>query len=448
MARIIAVDDDPNFLNSVANLLQYKKYEVEVFLSPLDAIERFKNNTYDCALLDVKMPQMDGLQLLRTFGEISPTTPVIMVSGESTIEIAVQAIKDGAFDFIEKPLDADRLLVCIRNALEKNSLLNERELLIEKLGETVQMVGNNPRFLKVVSQSKVVAPSKATVLITGESGTGKELIARTIHLFSKRNTRPYVKVNCAAIPTELLESVLFGHKRGAFTGAISDQKGKFLVADGGTLFLDEIGDIHPNLQAKLLNALQDGEIEVIGQNSPTRVDVRIIAATNRDLPQMVEEGKFREDLYHRLNVIHLHLPPLRERLDDIPLLAEHFLHQYAEGNNKRLVGFTPQAFHVLQQHHWPGNVRELANLITQVAVFSHAPVIDAEQITEALKTLNGALPPIPEKFMHLEEAKENFEKEYIRKALQMSGGKVSQAAELLGVNRSSLYKKLQKLKLL
>jgi len=444
MPRILAIDDDENFLQSVKNLLEYKNFFIETISSPFQAEKALQQQNYDCILLDVKMPGLDGITLLKKILQWKPFIPVIMISGQSTISTAVEALKEGAFDFIEKPLDAERLLVTIRNALEKRTWLAEKINLLSQLDEAYQIVGKSPQIQDILNKIKIFAPSQAKVLILGESGTGKELIARALHINSSRNGKPFVKVNCAAIPSELLESELFGYRKGAFTGASHDHQGKFLAADGGTLFLDEIGDMELRLQAKLLTALQDGEIEIIGENKPRKVDVRVIAASNKNLEEMITKGTFRSDLYHRLNVAIIRVPPLRERKKDIPVLAQHFLHQFAKTYNKKLIDFTPQALMILEKYDFPGNVRELKNIIEKIAILTNNSIVQADDVYQALE---HALPRQSEPIVpkSLKSAVEEYEREYILKVLKAFNWRILETAKFLGINRSSLFKKMRKL---
>ncbi len=444
MPKILAIDDDENFLLSIANLLRYKQYEVEAVSNPLQAEKVFQQQDFDCVLLDVKMPGMDGITLLKQLQNQKPLVPIIMISGQSNITTAVEAIKLGAYDFVEKPLEADRLLITIRNALEKRSWFTEKENLLAQIKEVFPLLGESPAMKEIFRLIRQVARSNAKVLITGETGTGKELVARAIHQQSARNGKPFVKLNCAAIPGELLESQLFGHKKGAFTGATRDQVGKFVAANGGTLFLDEIGDMEPRLQAKLLTTLEDGEVEVLGEPYPRKVDVRIISATNRNLPEMVEKGKFRADLYHRLKVVEIHVPPLRERREDIALLSRYFLQEFAQTYNKKLVDFTPQALNLLRQYSWPGNVRELRNLVEKIAIFTRDSRIEAQDVELALDQKSEQGVPISPAGP-LEQALQDFERDYILRHLKMTGWKIQETANLLGIHRSALFRKIRRL---
>ena len=443
LPKILAVDDDAGFLHSLESLLHYKKYMVESFTNPLQAEKRFSEERFDCVLLDVMMPGLDGISLLKRLQERRPTVPIIMISGQSTIPKAVEAIKLGAFDFVEKPLDAERLLICIRNALDKRGWFEEKQHLLTQLGESYRLVGQSPPMQRILSQIRQVAPTNAKVLILGETGTGKELVARAIHYQSRRSAMPFVKVNCAAIPANLLESELFGYRKGAFTGAVRDHRGKFLEADTGTLFLDEIADMSPHLQSKLLRVLQEGEVEILGDSEPRRVDVRIIAATNKNLPQMVKEEKFRRDLFHRLNVISIWLPPLRERREDIPALARHFLRDYTQQYNRVLTDFAPRAISVLLQHDWPGNVRELRNIVEKIVVFAKGPVVQVEDVMQAIQSAKAPQQNI-DHYASLREAREAFEKQLIQQHLVAFGWKIQETARALGIDRTALFKKMRK----
>ena len=445
LAKILAIDDDENFLLSLANLLRYKNYDVEILSNPLKAKDTFTNSAYDCVLLDVKMPGVDGITLLREMLIQKPEIPIIMLSGQSTITTAVEAIKIGAYDFLEKPIDPDRLLVTLRNALERSVWQSERNNLLSQLGETYRMIGESPAMRTVFHQIEQVAPLNTKVLILGESGTGKELVARALHYHSPRNGEPFVKVNCAAIPGDLLESELFGFVRGSFTGATKNHRGKFLVADGGTLFLDEIGEMDLRLQAKILRVLQDNEVEVIGEPHPRKVDVRVIAASNKNLEDMVKEGKFREDLYFRLNVIQIHVPPLRERKEDIPLLTRYFIRQFSQKHNKKVLDISPAALQLLEEHPWPGNVRELENVVEKMVIFASKSQLDIRDVQQALGKNEPAQEfPTPTQ-LNLEKARTLFEKRYIIQALEQHNWHIQETAETLGINRSSLFKKMRKL---
>lgn len=443
MYRILAIDDDQQFLDSVVSLLKYKHYSVDTLSNPTIAMDKIAGQEYDCLLLDVKMPGIDGIELLQQIIKQYPEVPVIMISGQSTLSIAVNSIKKGAYDFLEKGADSDRLLITLQNAIEKRSWVQQRKTLINELYDQFRMIGKSRALQDIFEQIKMVAPTDAKVLIYGDTGTGKELVARAIQLHSNRAAQPYIKVNCAAIPETLIESTFFGHKKGSFSGAITDQPGKFEMADGGTIFLDEIGELNLQAQAKLLRVLEDGEIEKIGAIKPLKVDVRVIAATNKNLQTLIEQGKFREDLYHRLKVIEINIPSLRDRLEDIPLLARHFLQKYSEEYNKSLTDFSPEALNILLKTEWPGNVRMLKNVIEKTVVFAREPLIRAEHISLALKSNLGIEVDL-KKDMELQQFLEMQEKEFIEKALLLSKGKKQHAAERIGIDRATLWRKIQK----
>ncbi|HGY56834.1 MAG TPA: sigma-54-dependent Fis family transcriptional regulator [Caldithrix abyssi] len=443
MYNILAIDDDEQFLQSLVGLLKYKNYNIKPVSNPAVVPEMMKNNEYDCILLDVKMPGIDGISLLEKIIHAHPHIPVIMISGQSTLSIAVESIKKGAFDFLEKGADLDRLLITLQNAIDRRNWTIEREHLLSELYEQYQMVGQSSAIRRIFNQIDTVAPTEAKVLISGETGTGKELVARAIHLRSNRSSKPYIKVNCAAIPETLIESTFFGHKKGSFTGAMQDQKGKFELADGGTIFLDEISELPLPAQAKLLRVLQDGEIEKIGEQTARKVDVRIIAATNQDLTAKTKEGKFREDLLHRLKVFEIRIPPLRKRLQDIPILADHFLQKYSEKYNKRLIDFKEQSLKILLQQSWPGNIRMLENVIEKTVIFARGPHIQPEEIIHALQTDFQADTSIPGN-LSLKEFLEVQEKNYLLQILILNGGKILKAAKALGLDRATLWRKMKK----
>ncbi len=443
MNRILIIDNDQAFLMALKNTLEYNKYEAVPLLNPLKTMEVLNENHFDCVLLDVAMPGMNGLDLLQQIAKEHPLLPVIMISGESTISIAVDAIHQGAYDFLEKPIETKRLLLTIRKAIERKNLANEKNVLLQQLSENYTMIGNSPEFRKVLQSVARFADTDLKILITGETGTGKELVARALHHNSKRNGRRFETINCASIPSELMESELFGHAKGSFSGAISDHTGKFEIANGGTLFLDEIGDMDMRLQAKLLRVLEDGQIQKIGSNKTIEVDVRVISATNKDLGKMIEEGKFREDLYHRINMVEIHLPPLRKRKSDIKPLADYFLKKFAQTYNKKLLGFSPQAMQLLHDYDWPGNVRELQNVVHKIAVLCHQSIVPAENVELALG-LNPERQSQLLKSMLLKDRVALTEKEHIVNTLAATGGKLNKTAELLGIERTTLFKKMKK----
>jgi DNA-binding NtrC family response regulator len=368
MARILVIDDEKSIRNSLKDVLEYEKHEVDIAEDGPEGLEKFKESAYDIVLCDIKMPKMDGMEVLDELMKLSDSASIIMISGHGTIDTAVEAIKKGAFDYIEKPLDLNRLLITIRNSLDKTTLITETKTLKRKVNKTFEMVGESEALNKIRQMIERVAPSDARVLITGDNGTGKELVARWIHEKSNRNSMPFVEVNCAAIPSELIESELFGHEKGSFTSAYKQRKGKFEQANGGTLFLDEIGDMSLSAQAKVLRALQENKINRVGSDKDIRVDVRIIAATNKNIKEEIENKNFREDLYHRISVILIHVPRLNDRLEDIPLLAEYFNEQIAAeyGNKKKII--TKDALKELQKINWTGNIREFRNVLERLFI--------------------------------------------------------------------------------
>ena len=367
MANILIIDDERSIRNTLRDILEYEKYKVDEAENGMDAIELIKNKTYDVILCDIKMPEMDGIEVLDK-ALLFTDSPIIMISGHGTIETAVEAIKKGAYDYIAKPLDLNRLLITIRNALDKSTLITETKKLKQQVSQTWEMVGESEALTKIKDMIERVAPTDARVLITGENGTGKELVARWLHEKSNRAHAPFIEVNCAAIPSELIESQLFGHEKGSFTSAIKQRKGDFEQANGGIIFLDEIGDMSLSAQAKVLRALQENKITRVGGEKDIPVDVRVITATNKNLKEQIQKEKFREDLYHRLSVILIHVPALRERKEDIPLLANHFMQQTCENNGKPFMEIEEGAVAELQKMPWTGNIRELRNVIERLAI--------------------------------------------------------------------------------
>ena len=367
MPKILIIDDEISIRNTLREILEYEKYTVDDAPDGMTAIELVKASHYDVILCDIKMPQMDGIEVLEAIQKLSET-PVVMISGHGTIETAVEAIKKGAFDYISKPPDLNRLLITLRNAIEKASHVTEIKVLKRKISKTYDMIGESPAINDIKNMIERVAPTDARVLITGDNGTGKELVARWLHELSPRAAAPFVEVNCAAIPSELIESVLFGHEKGSFTSAIKQRKGDFEQADSGTLFLDEIGDMSLSAQAKVLRVLQENKIMRVGGEKEIEVNVRVIAATNKDLKEEIEKRNFREDLYHRLSVILIHVPSLNERRDDIPILANHFIKEISENEGKPLMTFTNEALAELQKMPWAGNIRELHNVVERLSI--------------------------------------------------------------------------------
>src|SRR5512133_358073 len=368
MASILVIDDEKSIRNTLQEVLEYENHKVDVATNGAEAIELFSNGDYDVVLCDIKMPGMDGIEVLEKLHEKAHDVPIIMISGHGNIDTAVEAIKKGAYDFIEKPLDLNRLLVSMRNAMERNDLVSETKVLKRKISKTFDIVGASPSIVKVKEMIERVAPTDARVLITGDNGTGKELVARWLHEKSPRANMPFVEVNCAAIPSELIESELFGHEKGAFTSAIKQRKGKFEQAHGGTLFLDEVGDMSLSAQAKVLRALQEHKISRVGSDKDIDVDVRVITATNKNLKEEISQKNFREDLYHRLSVIIIHVPSLNDRIDDIPLLADHFNELISSEYGRPKMLIQPDAISELQKITWTGNIREFRNVLERLII--------------------------------------------------------------------------------
>lgn len=370
MAKVLIVDDDRSIRKTLRNILEYEKYEVEESTDGLDCLARIKQQDFDLIVLDIKMPRMDGMEALERIQALKPDIPVVMISGHGTIDTAVEAVKNGAFDFIQKPPDLNRLLITLRNALDKSSLIDEKNVLQKKVNakKTIDIIGESKAIKLVKDTIERVAPTEARVLIMGDNGTGKELVARWLHEKSNRRESPLVEVNCAAIPSELIESELFGHEKGSFTSAIKQRLGKFELANGGILFLDEIGDMSLSAQAKVLRALQEHRITRVGGDREIKVDVRVIAATNKDLKKEIRKGKFREDLFHRLAVIIIDVPPLKDRIEDIPLLVEYFAKEICEEYGITTKTFAQQALKALQGLEWTGNIRELRNVVERLII--------------------------------------------------------------------------------
>jgi DNA-binding NtrC family response regulator len=366
--RILVIDDERSIRKTIKEILEFEKFLVDTAEDGETGIQMFEEKPYDCILCDIKLPRMDGHEIFTHIHHRNADIPVIMISGHGTIETAVELIKNGAYDYLEKPIDLNRLLISVRNALDKTKLVTETKTLKKKISKRYEIIGKSEAVVKMNEIIEKVAPTDARVLILGNNGTGKELVAHNIHEKSLRNRQPFVEVNCAAIPSELIESELFGHEKGAFTSAVKQHKGKFEQANGGTLFLDEIGDMSLNAQAKMLRALQEHKISRVGSDKDIAVDVRVIAATNQDLKELIAEKKFREDLYHRLSVIIINVPDLNERIDDIELLTQHFVKQLSEENNMKPLPFTKEAIEALKKHRWKGNIRELRNVVERLMI--------------------------------------------------------------------------------
>ena len=439
--NVLVVDDEANARTALGELLRDEGYEVEMAADAFKALGKLETFVPDLLLTDLKMPGMDGLELMGRMREIDPDCSVVIMTAFGAVETAVAAMRAGATDYITKPLNFDELLIVLERALETRRLRTETSQLRERLSERFDfdnIVGASPEIQKVFNVVAQVAPARASVLITGESGTGKELVASALHERSKRRDGPFVKLHCAALAETLLESELFGHERGAFTGAVARREGRFEQADGGTLFLDEIGEISPSVQVKLLRFLQEQEFERVGGTKTLRVNVRIIAATNRDLAAAVREGTFREDLYYRLNVVSIEMPSLRDRPSDIPLLAAHFLERYATENEKELSGFSDSALEAMMAYDWPGNVRELENAVERAVVLSPGPRIERDALPAAVVPRHEASqgPSIPGASLA------ELEKHAILKTLEATGGSTSKAADILGISVRKIQYKL------
>ncbi|HEV1287377.1 MAG TPA: sigma-54 dependent transcriptional regulator [Bryobacteraceae bacterium] len=436
--RILIVDDEENIGRSLKLILEREGYAVTVCLSVGEA--RAHPHRPDAYLVDVRLPDGSGIDFVRSLKVSDVVAPILMISGHGTIADAVEAVRAGAFDFLEKPLSRDKVLLALKHALDQSKLREENRRLREIAG-SARMIGSCPAFERVLEQATMAARSDARVLLVGESGTGKELLAAHLHAESPFANGPFVKVNCAAIPTELIESELFGHEKGAFTGATTARRGKFELADGGTLFLDEVGDLHAASQAKLLRVLQEGEFHRVGGEQAIKVSVRVISATNRDLQEMVQQQKFREDLYYRLCVVPVRVPALRERREDIRALAEYFLAEFCARNNFKSKSFDRDVVDTLEDHHWPGNIRELRNTVERMAILTKGDILTGDSIPVEIRLSRGAAPPKG----NLREAKESAEREHILRALDEAKWNVSSAARALGMERTNLHKRIRAL---
>ncbi len=444
MARIMIVDDDLNTCQSLTAALGKEGHQIFEAHSGKEALEKVRSQEVDLAVIDLMMPGMNGLEFFQTLKALHPEVVAIMISAQATVELAVSAIKSGIYDFITKPFRLGEIKKVIAKALEAQTLLTENRRLRQALREKAsfsKIIGNSPAFIKVIDMIPKVAPTRSTVLLSGESGTGKEILAEAIHFASHRGEGPFVKINCGALTETLLESELFGHEKGAFTGAHQQRMGRFEMANGGTLFLDEIGEMSLGMQVKLLRVLQDGCFERVGSSRTIQVDVRIIAATNRDLEKEVQEGHFRQDLFYRLNVITIEVPPLRERVEDIPLLAGYFLNKYSELNNKNLLGFSSEVGRVLSHYPWPGNVRELENIIERAVSLCQTETIELSDLPSRLTQSSYAeghlMIPIGISLDEIEQA-------VLEKTLLKTKGDKKAAARLLGISLSNLYNKLNR----
>ncbi len=446
--KILIIDDEQYILDSLKDIFEDEGYTVITSLSGYEGIKIIETENPDVVLLDIWLKDIDGIEILKRVKSVYEDLPIIMISGHGTIETAVQCTKLKAFDFIEKPLNLEKVLITIKNALEFKRIKEENIYLKKSFLKDEIILGNSEPIKRLLEDIEKIAPTDSWVLITGENGTGKELVAKLIHKKSKRKDKPFIDVNCAAIPEELIESELFGHEKGSFTGATEQKKGKFDLANKGTLFLDEIGDMSLKTQAKILRILQEQKFERVGGTEVIEVDVRVIAATNKNLEEEIKKGNFREDLYYRLNVVPIHVPPLRERKEDIPILAKYFLNKFSyekDGKNREL---TESAINVLQNYHWPGNVRELKNLMERIVILVEKEKITDIDILRYIRPQNGKVSDIDKiigSFSSLSEAVKFFEKIFIEKKIKENNGNITKTAEAIGMTRRNLYRKIKSL---
>ncbi|MEM8890682.1 MAG: sigma-54 dependent transcriptional regulator [Bacteroidota bacterium] len=445
MAKILIIDDEEGIRMTLQEILEYEDYKIDTAADGEEGLAKILKNNYDAVICDIKMPNMNGMEVLEKSMESKGDVPFIMISGHGDIETAVDATKKGAYDFLEKPPDLNRLLLTVRNALDKSELVVETKKLRRKVTKVRDIIGESPVMQKIQETINRVATTDARVLVTGSNGTGKELVARWIHEKSRRNTAPIVEVNCAAIPSELIESELFGHEKGSFTGAYKQRIGKFEQANGGTLFLDEIGDMSLSAQAKVLRALQENKITKIGSDKQISVDVRIVSATNKDLLSEIDKGNFREDLYHRLSVILVHVPALKDRRDDIPLIVSQFLKEISEEHSIPDLSITPGAMTQLQALEWTGNVRELHNVIERLSILSNGTIDEQDVLDYAVpqrrSNKSATMYDNHDKFQNF---KDHVEKEFIVRKLEQNNWNISKTAEVLDIQRSHLYNKMEK----
>jgi two-component system nitrogen regulation response regulator NtrX len=441
---VLIVDDEKGVQTSIRGILEDVGFDSEAVSSGEEALELLLRKEFPVVLLDIWLPGIDGLQALAKIREITPDTVVIIISGHGSIETAVRATKLGAFDFVEKPLSLEKTLLVVKNALHQHQLQEENRLLREQIEQKYVMIGDSVPMQALRQQIAFAAPTNGRVLICGENGTGKELVAHLLHLHSQRRDEAFVEMNCAAIPEELIESELFGHVKGSFTGASEDKEGKFVQADRGTLFLDEVGDMSPKTQAKVLRVLEEQRFTPVGGNTSVKVDVRVLASTNKNLEREIELGNFREDLYYRLNVLPFQLPPLRERREDIPLLTLYFLDDFAQKYGRKAPALTRKAMEILESYPWPGNVRELRNIMERIIIMTHQTRIDIYDLPESILH-RALLEQEPEAEASLQGARERFEREFILQRLIEHKGNVSRAAQTLCIERSNLYRKIRQL---
>ncbi len=446
MPKILIVDDERAIRRTLKEILEYEKYDIDEAEDGEIGLEKIEKNNYDVVILDIKMPKKDGLEVLTEMQQKGIDTPVIVLSGHGNIETAVEAVKKGAFDYIPKPPDLNRLLITVRNAMDKVSLVTETKILKKKIAKSKDIVGESNPILKIKETIAKVAPTEARVLITGDNGSGKELVARWLHEQSNRSNGPLVEVNCAAIPSELIESELFGHEKGAFTSAIKQRIGKFEQANGGTLFLDEIGDMSLSAQAKVLRALQENKITKVGGDKEEKVDVRVVAATNKDLLKEVEENRFRMDLYHRLSVILIHVPSLNERKDDIPVLADHFLNEICGDYGIPVKKMEKDALESLQARNWTGNIRELRNVVERLVIMSDKTITKQDVIDYSGPSSKAENKGIDfDKFANLQQLNDYVERSFIENKLDKNSWNVSKTADDIGLSKKVLEEKLESL---
>jgi two-component system, NtrC family, nitrogen regulation response regulator NtrX len=445
MARILIIDDEKSIRNTLREILEYESYQVDEAANGEEGLQKIENEEYDAVLCDIKMPKMDGMTVLSKAKEIDEDLPFVMISGHGNVEMAVEATKKGAFDFIVKPPDLNKLLITLRNTIDRKELVIETKVLRRKASKTRDIIGESPAIKNILDTIDKVAPTDARILITGENGTGKELVARWIYEKSLRVKNPLIEVNCAAIPSELIESELFGHEKGAFTSAIKQRIGKFEQAHQGTIFLDEVGDMSLSAQAKVLRALQENKITRVGGEKDIEVDVRVIAATNKNLLKEIEKGNFRLDLYHRLSVILIHVPSLNERRDDIPLLAEKFIKEVCEDGGIPKKNFMPQALDELKKLNFSGNIRELRNIVERLVILGNQR-ITLEDIQKFASPINARdeEKSIYERFSTLQDFKEYVERIFIEEKLKKNGWNVAKTAAEIDIQRSHLYNKIEK----
>ena len=437
---ILVIDDEKNIREGLSMALEDEGYEVITAEDGKKGLEKALYDSVDLIITDLRMPLVSGEEILKKVVTEQPSIPVIVLTGHGTVELAVEAMRIGAYDFLTKPLDLDRLFRLVKRALENRALVLQKKELEERLEKSTSIeniIGNSSAIRKVFDEIKKVAPTKATVLITGESGVGKELVANAIHNFSQRRNKPFIKVHCAALAESLLESELFGHEKGAFTGAIERKRGRFELSNKGSIFLDEIGEINQNIQVKLLRVLQEKQIERVGSSEPIDIDTRVIAATNKDLEKEMKEGRFREDLYYRLNVVHIFIPPLRERREDIPLLVDHFVKEFEAENGKVISSIEPKARNAIYNYDWPGNIRQLRNCIESAVVMTSDNILHFEDLPFKEKGESEVI-KIP-----IGSTMENAEKEIIIKTLNHENNNKKRASDILGIGRKTLYRKLK-----